>query len=463
MSDYARIYNFTAKDGLTPGDPNKKIRGSEVDDEYNAAQVAINSKFDSTDLDVADGIPQLNSAGKYKSTLLPSEWTSAHVMANNVAYSGKETGGTVRELVKIDATNNVDVGATTNALQFLSSARPTWNDGLGAVELVDSERTITAGVGLSGGGALSANRTLNLANTAVVAGGYGSSTQVGTFTVDAQGRLTAAGNVAIQHDSLAGFVSDEHVAHSAVNVNAGVGLSGGGNIASSRTINLDLTTLGGVTPTTSDNILLYDTSAGGHAIASIAALNAALLHDSLNGFVANEHINHGSVSITAGNGLTGGGTIAASRTINVGAGAGISVAADSVALNIASLTNMDVTGFGQTDSVLINDGGTMKQMDREDMGVPLVLSSASQTFAAADLCTAQILTGSTGRTFTVPSALGVDGSFILVGSRDTATLTIAGSGVTITSANGLTDVSAGGMALLYRVSSTEWMLSGALE
>ena len=40
-------------------------------------------------------------------------------------------------------------------------------------------------------------------------------------------------------------------------------------------------------------------------------------HDALSGFVANEHINHTSVTLTAGAGMTGGGTIAASRTFNV--------------------------------------------------------------------------------------------------------------------------------------------------
>ena len=46
MSDYSRQHNFTVKDGLTPGDPNKKILGAEHDDEYNAVQTAVNSKVE---------------------------------------------------------------------------------------------------------------------------------------------------------------------------------------------------------------------------------------------------------------------------------------------------------------------------------------------------------------------------------------------------------------------------------
>ena len=49
--------------------------------------------------------------------------------------------------------------------------------------------TVSAGTGLSGGGDLSANRTLNLSNTAVVPGTYtGAALSV---TVDQQGRITA--------------------------------------------------------------------------------------------------------------------------------------------------------------------------------------------------------------------------------------------------------------------------------
>ncbi len=58
----------------------------------------------------------------------------------------------------------------------------------------------------------------------------------------------------------------------------------------------------------------------------------AVDHDTLTNFVANEHISHAGVTLTAGAGLTGGGTIEASRSFAVGAGAGITVNANDVAL-----------------------------------------------------------------------------------------------------------------------------------
>ncbi|UOF00994.1 tail fiber domain-containing protein [Bdellovibrio reynosensis] len=55
---------------------------------------------------------------------------------------------------------------------------------------------IATGTGLSGG-PITSTGTISLANTAVTPAVYGSTTAVATFTVDAQGRLTAASNAAI--------------------------------------------------------------------------------------------------------------------------------------------------------------------------------------------------------------------------------------------------------------------------
>ena len=94
---------------------------------------------------------------------------------------------------------------------------------------------------------------------------------------------------------------------------------------------------------------------GGTAV----AVSGGAFHDGFSDFVANEHIDHSGVTITAGNGLTGGGTIASTRTLTVGAGTGVTVNANDVAIGQAVGTSDDVTFSTVTlASDLIHSGDT---------------------------------------------------------------------------------------------------------
>lgn len=113
---------------------------------------------------------------------------------------------------------------------------------IAAVGAVPSTRTITGGDGLTGGGDLSENRVISLldggvtfsklADSGVVAGQYGSASTIPVLDIDAKGRVTVATTAAID---LNGYVPTSR------SIIAGDGLSGGGTLASDRTISLALT------------------------------------------------------------------------------------------------------------------------------------------------------------------------------------------------------------------------------
>ena len=82
-------------------------------------------------------------------------------------------------------------GADTTALvQSGATKEVTVNQLMGA-------RTLTAGTGLTGGGALSADRSFAIDATGVTAATYGSATQAPQIAINAQGQITSASNVTI--------------------------------------------------------------------------------------------------------------------------------------------------------------------------------------------------------------------------------------------------------------------------
>jgi len=201
--------------------------------------------------------------------------------------------------------------------------------------------SVIAGTGMTGGGTIAANRTLNViggtgvtANADDIAIGQDVSTTSNVLFANITGSNISGSSLlgvvgtatqgTIDIHSLSGYVANENIDHSGVTITAGDGLTGGGTIESTRTLTVGAGT--GITVNTND----------------VATDDSAIVHDDLSGFVANEHIDHTSVTLTAGAGLTGGGTIASNRTFAVGAGTGITVNANDVAIGQSVATNANV-------------------------------------------------------------------------------------------------------------------------
>ncbi|MGI9143512.1 MAG: beta strand repeat-containing protein [Fluviibacter sp.] len=120
-----------------------------------------------------------------------------------------------------------------------------------AIVTVPPTRAIYTGTGLAGGGDLSANRTLYIDDTGVVAGTYGSSTLVPILSVNAQGQIVSASTTAFTVDfsniqnkptTLSGYgITDAQPLDNNLTALAGVGVTGllvriDGTTATARTI-----------------------------------------------------------------------------------------------------------------------------------------------------------------------------------------------------------------------------------
>jgi len=199
----------------------------------------------------------------------------------------------------------------------------------------------------------------------------------GTAELEVQGNITASGNISssgdtnylgtdlyVQRDFFLGRQithiddTDTLIAFG----NNSIALSSGGevtfftngNITASGNISASGTILASGFKKNGSDVFVDISSntnlAGGTGITltgdTLSTTDGEIVHDNLSGFVANEHIDHSSVSITAGAGLNGGGTIASTRTLSV----------DSASMGgfySASMNDFTTTGTGSFGQVTV--------------------------------------------------------------------------------------------------------------
>jgi len=121
---------------------------------------------------------------------------------------------------------------------------------------------VATGTGLTGG-PITTTGTISLANTAVTPASYGAANTVATFTVDQQGRLTAAANVTIA------------IANTAV--------SGLGTMSTQNSNNVTIT--GGTMNVQAINVASTTTANATYGIASLPLQPAGFIQINLNGTV----------------------------------------------------------------------------------------------------------------------------------------------------------------------------------
>lgn len=97
MSNYTKLTDFASKDALPTGNANKIVKGTEIDDEFEAIETAIQTKADKNS-PALTGTPSAPTAASGTNTTQIA--TTAFVTAAITA--GQATAGT-----GIDITNNV--------------------------------------------------------------------------------------------------------------------------------------------------------------------------------------------------------------------------------------------------------------------------------------------------------------------------------------------------------------------
>jgi hypothetical protein len=242
-----------------------------------------------------------------------------------------------------------------------------------------------------------------------------------------------------------------------------------------------------------DNTLKFLTVSTGLAISgtNMVTSDGGIDHDALLNFVADEHVAHSGVTVTAGTGMTGGGTIDSTITLNVIGGNGITANANDIAItdqavsatvpvglttgalvwDSSSITELTGSNVSQSaDGYLVDDAGVLKVVPYDQNAVIVKNAETTGTLDITDANTIMEFDGTATLTIPLNSSVAFEIGTIIILVMDHATqvLTVtAAASVTLNSvfhpggaAAASDTVSAGGTAVLMKIGTDEWVLNG---